>query len=90
MPLMKPMRSELASRLKNRSSDTDEVMERRLKDAGREVLNYEQYDYILINDQLDESLEQLRGILLAERCRQNRMKSNIEVILKSFKDGGAN
>ena len=87
--ILPPSRSELASRLKNRSSDADEVMERRLKDAGREVLNYEQYDYILINDQLDESLEQLRGILLAERCRQDRMKSNIEVILKSFKDGGA-
>ena len=87
--ILPPSRSELASRLKNRSSDADEVMERRLRDAGREVLNYEQYDYILINDQLDESLEQLRGILLAERCRQDRMKSNIEVILKSFKDGGA-
>ena len=85
--ILPPSRDELANRLRNRSSDVDKVRERRLRDAGREVLNYEQYDYILINDQLDESLEQLRGILLAERCRQHRMQSRIKVILESFRDG---
>ncbi|MBG99046.1 MAG: guanylate kinase [Solibacterales bacterium] len=85
--VLPPSRDELANRLRNRSSDSDAVRERRLKDAGQEVLNYEQYDYILINDQLDESLEQLRGIILAERCRQHRARSDIKTILKSFRDG---
>ena len=85
--ILPPSRQELASRLRNRSSDSDEVIERRLRDAGREVLNYELYDYILINDQLDESLAQLRGILLAERCRQRRARSDIQAILESFRDG---
>ena len=85
--VLPPSRDELANRLQNRLSDSDEVRERRLSDAGREVLNYEQYDYTLINDQLDESLEQLRGIILAERCRQHRVGSDIKAILKSFQDG---
>ena len=88
--ILPPSRQELATRLRNRSSDSDEVRERRLRDAGREVLNYEQYDYILINDQLDESFEQLRGILLAERCRRRRVRSDIRNILESFRDGDNN
>lgn len=85
--ILPPSRDELENRLRNRSSDSDKVRERRLHDAGREVLNYEQYDYILINDQLDESLEQLRGILLAERCRQHRAQPRIKAILESFRSG---
>ena len=88
--ILPPSREELATRLRNRSSDSDEVRERRLRDAGREVLNYEQYDYILINDEFDESFEQLRGILLAERCRNHRARSGIQAILESFRDGENN
>ncbi len=88
--ILPPSRQELEARLRNRSTDSDEVRERRLRDAGREVLNYEQYDYILINDQLEESFEQLRGILLAERCRRRRVRSDIRNILESFRDGDNN
>ena len=88
--ILPPSRRELATRLRNRSSDSDEVRERRLRDAGREVLNYEQYDYILINDEFDESFEQLRGILLAERCRNHRARPGIQAILESFREGENN
>ncbi len=88
--ILPPSREELATRLRNRSSDSDEVRERRLRDAGREVLNYEQYDFILINDEVDRSFEQLRGILLAERCRNDRARPAIQAILASFRDGDNN
>ena len=88
--ILPPSREELATRLRNRSSDSDEVMERRLRDAGREVLNYEQYDYVLINDEVDKSFERLRGILLAERCRKHRARTGIQAILESFQDGDNN
>ncbi len=88
--ILPPSREELATRLRNRSSDSDEVRERRLRDAGREVLNYEQYDFILINDEVDRSFEQLRGILLAERCRNDRARPGIQAILASFRDGDNN
>ncbi len=88
--ILPPSRKELEARLRNRSSDPDEVIERRLRDASREVRNYEQYDYVLVNDQLEASFEKLRGILLAERCRKYRVEELIKSILSSFETGNTN
>ena len=88
--ILPPSRKELEARLRNRSSDPDEVIERRLRDASREVRNYKQYDYVLVNDRLEASFEKLRGILLAERCRQYRVEELIKSILSSFETGNTN
>ena len=45
------------------------MIQRRLGNAGREICGYEQYDYVLINDQLERSAERLQSIVLAERSR---------------------
>jgi guanylate kinase len=82
--ILPPSRKVLEQRLRHRSSDSDDVIGRRLQEASREVLDYRQYDYILINDQLDESFERLRGILLAERCRRGRMEEELREILLGF------
>ena len=82
--ILPPSRPVLEQRLRKRSSDSDEVIQRRLLEAAKEVLNYEKYDYILVNDQLNESFERLRGILLAERCKQERAREKIQRILESF------
>src|SRR5262249_23542161 len=50
--ILPPSRQKLESRLRHRGEDSEEVIRKRLLDAGREVYGYEQYDYILINDQL--------------------------------------
>ena len=65
--IMPPNRRELEKRLRTRSLDTDEVIQRRLVTASREIENYDKYDYILINDRLEESIDALKSILLAER-----------------------
>ncbi len=88
--ILPPSRQELETRLRKRSSDSDEVISRRLSDAGKEVSNYERYDYVLVNDQLDESFERLRGILLAERCRKHRVKKEIQPIIESFQTERSN
>lgn len=88
--ILPPSRIELEARLRNRSSDPDEVIERRLSEARKEVENFGSYDYVLVNDQLDASFEKLRSVLIAERCRQKRMASLIEPILESFKAGTEN
>ena len=67
--ILPPSRIELEARLRNRSSDPDEVIERRLSEARKEVENFGSYDYVLVNDQLDASFEKLRSVLVAERCR---------------------
>jgi len=57
----------LELRLRHRSLDAEEVIQTRLVTATRELKNYDKYDYILINDRLEDSVEALTAILLTER-----------------------
>jgi guanylate kinase len=68
--VMPPNRTELKRRLLNRGQDSDEVIERRLKAARREIENYDKYDYILVNDRLEDSIVSLEAILLSERLKR--------------------
>ncbi len=69
--ILPPNRKELESRLRERGQDSEEVIQRRLATAGREIENYEKYDYILVNDRLEESIGALKSILLAERLKRS-------------------
>ena len=68
--ILPPNRQILEWRLRKRSEDSDKTIQRRLDTATREIENYDKYDYILINDQLEESTENLRSVLLAERFKR--------------------
>jgi guanylate kinase len=65
--VLPPDRQTLERRLRNRSSDSEQEIRRRLVTATREIENYSKYDYILVNDRLEESTDDLRAIVLAER-----------------------
>jgi guanylate kinase len=65
-------------RLRNRSEDSEDVIERRLLTAKREIEEYDKYDYILINDKLEESCENLRAIVLSERQRRSSAAASEE------------
>ena len=69
--ILPPNRAELERRLRERSQDSEEVIQKRLKAAGREIENYWKYDYILVNDRLEDSVDTLNAILLWERLRRN-------------------
>jgi guanylate kinase len=69
--ILPPDRRTLESRLRNRSLDREEVIQRRLVTATREIEKYREYDYILINDRLEDSIEALKAILLAERLKRS-------------------
>jgi guanylate kinase len=68
--ILPPDRKTLEERLRKRSEDSDEVMERRLDTATREIENYQRYNYILINDQLEDSIKLLRAIVRGERLKR--------------------
>jgi guanylate kinase len=70
--VLPPDRKTLEWRLRKRSEDAEEVIHRRLVTASREIENYDKYDYILINDDLEESIESLQAIVLSERLRCSR------------------
>ena len=73
--ILPPNRSELEQRLRNRSQDAESVIQRRLDAATREIENYGKYDYILVNDRLDESVEGLEAIVLSERLKRTGEKT---------------
>jgi guanylate kinase len=69
--VLPPDRQTLEWRLRNRSEDSEDVIQRRLLTAKREIEEYDKYDYILINDKLEESVERLRALVLSERQRRS-------------------
>jgi guanylate kinase len=73
--VLPPSRAELESRLRKRSAsenvNSEEVIRRRLDTARKEIENYPNYDYILINDRLEQSLDQLQAIVLGERIARS-------------------
>jgi guanylate kinase len=68
--VLPPDRRTLEWRLRNRSEDPEDVIERRLIAATREIEEYDKYDYVIINDKLEESCEKLRAIVLSERLHR--------------------
>jgi guanylate kinase len=82
--VLPPSRQVLEERLRARSVDSEAVIERRLKGAAEEVRNYSQYDYVLINSDLEESVARLQAIVRAERIRRTRMEAKVRPILDSF------
>ncbi len=65
--ILPPDREKLEWRLRNRGLDSEAVIRRRLDTARREIENYSKYDYILVNNLLEQSADQLRDVVLAER-----------------------
>ncbi|MGD0507237.1 MAG: guanylate kinase [Terriglobales bacterium] len=65
--ILPPNRKELEERLRARALDSEAVIRRRLDTARREIENYSKYDYILVNNLLEQSADQLKDIVLAER-----------------------
>jgi guanylate kinase len=82
--VLPPSRDVLEQRLRARSQDSEEVIQRRLRGAAEEVRNYTQYDYVLINRELEESAARLASIVEAERLRKARMEEEVAPILASF------
>jgi len=68
--VLPPDRKTLEWRLRNRGEDSQDVIERRLVAAKREIEEYDKYDYVIINDKLEESCENLRAIVLSERLHR--------------------
>jgi guanylate kinase len=82
--VLPPSRQVLEQRLRARSQDSEEVIQRRLRGAAEEVRNYTQYDYVLINRELEEASARLADIVRAERLRKARMEEEVRPILESF------
>jgi guanylate kinase len=68
--VLPPTAEELKLRLERRAEDNPDIISRRLKNAAEEIPHWEEYDYVLVNRDLDKSFMRLRGILTAERLKR--------------------
>jgi guanylate kinase len=82
--VLAPSRQELEQRLRSRSEDSEAVIARRLKGAAIEIENYAAYDYVLVNRDLEKSVDTLASIVKAERVRRARMEEGVKSILATF------
>ena len=83
--ILPPSFEVLEQRLRGRSKDTEEQMQRRLDTARSEASSYVDYDYVVVNDHLDPTVVRLQEIIAAERSRMHRMKPAAERIIKTFR-----
>jgi guanylate kinase len=82
--VMPPSYQVLVERLRTRSKDSAPSIQRRLEVAKDEVTSFEEYDFIVINDQLDAAVDRLRHIVLAQRARTARMREAARRVVTTF------
>ena len=70
--ILPPSMKELKARLKRRAEDQESVIETRLMNARNEIEHWKEYDFVIINDDLDRAFAEVRGIVTAERLRRDR------------------
>ena len=83
--VLPPSAKELEKRLLKRNQDTDETVKNRMSKASDEISHYAEYDYIIINEDFDESLEKINSILIAEGLKRTR-QNKIQDVIKSLRD----
>jgi guanylate kinase len=71
--ILPPSIRELRSRLERRAQDSPEIIGRRLKNARLEMDHYREYDYVLVNEDLEVSTQRVRSILAAARLARSRL-----------------
>lgn len=73
--ILPPSLEALETRLAKRPGSTPEIVERRMRDAQSEIRHWRRYDYVIVNDDLEEAYQRLRRILLVERQKRLRQLS---------------
>lgn len=82
--MLPPSFAVLEQRLRGRSKDSEDAIQRRLQTAREEVSGFVHYDYVIVNDELEACVDRLRAIVLAERARLRSMKPLMTPIVESF------
>lgn len=80
--IMPPSMEELESRIRGRARDSEEDILRRLQTARDEIANAGNYDYIIVNNTVEQATAELFNIIAAEKCRVSRNKNLIKEVLK--------
>ena len=84
--VMPPSVEEIHNRLKNRGTETDEVIDKRMRKAGLEITVVDRYDFLMINDVIEESVELFNDIVMSQHMAMSRNRDYIEAKKKEFEE----
>jgi guanylate kinase len=82
--LMPPSAQVLETRLRGRKQNSEDDIRRRLASAREEITAFPEYDYVVVNDDLGSCVDEVRGILLADRARVSFCRQRAEAIVATF------
>ena len=80
--ILPPNKRELIRRLKNRGRDTPEEMKKRMSLAQDEISHFPEYDYVVVNNDLDKSVSKIQKIIVAERLKKSKQYNLTEFVNK--------
>lgn len=86
--ILPPSRPALEARLQGRGQDSRETIVRRMRDAIAEMSHYREYDYLIVNDDFERALEQLKSIIISTRVKKDRQERALADLLKSLLEDG--
>ena len=82
--ILPPSIAVLRQRLQNRGQDNDDIIARRMRDAVAEMSHYPEFDYLIVNDEFNMALNQLKSIIIANRLLQNRQQQLLAPLLQDL------
>lgn len=82
--IIPPSMEELKNRIKKRGTETEEEVSKRFQSSYKEINYVSKYNYIVINDEIEKAVEKIKSIIIAEKCRVDRLK---DTILKTIEGG---
>ncbi|GAB4355976.1 MAG: guanylate kinase [Methylohalobius crimeensis] len=82
--ILPPAREILEERLRGRGQDRPDIIARRMRDARAEMSHYAEYDYLVVNDDFEQALSQLKSILMADRLRLDRQREALGELLQNL------
>jgi guanylate kinase len=84
--ILPPSRAELERRLEGRAEDPPEVVARRMAEANNEISRWSEYDYVIVNDNIDKAQLQLEAIVAAERLNRQRQTGLVDFVRRLAQD----
>lgn len=82
--ILPPSKSALRERLTGRGQDDDSIIERRMQDAVTEMSHYDEFDYLIINDDFNQALSELSAVVVAQRMRMAPQKNRQQQLLQDL------
>ncbi|HZW68391.1 MAG TPA: guanylate kinase [Pseudogracilibacillus sp.] len=80
--LFPPSLEELKNRIVNRGTETNDVIKQRLQEARKEIEMMREYDYVVVNDDVDHAVEKVKSIVVSEHCNRERIEDQYNKILE--------